>query len=639
MHKATIFAFVLFLAASTAFGQSAETEFVFSPEGAELADPFPYGSQNGARGLSGPWDLDGDGQIEVLVAQHNSAGGRVHVIENTGVDTWELVYSTAFIDSSASSSNVRYATGADLDGDGNMEIVTVAGNDYNGSNPALERGVYVWEHDGVAGSDNYGELPATIGNFFAIAGDADGTVRAQNLEAADIDGDGTQELLVPGDGGGDQDIMYVLSVNGTFETDGVGTGFETWQVEARVAPRENGNAYGGGSPYDIIAADLNGDGNLDLSYHTWNNLNFFNATVTGVDAIEFADPAGSNVFLQAAPSDQVGLFGGIAYDIDVDGNDEVFYTNLQSGNLTVIDYDNGEDVLQISDEQVTYDAIPVGGAGGIAVGDIDGDEKPELIVGGNSYSAERYMAGEPSTFIKLAEYRGGDPSDGSNYDIQAIDTSDPVDTTGFHIVYRDSLGTTSQYYETALVKQGTFTSNPSDGIFPSGIAYLGDADGDGNVEIALSFQAVDDSVAVYDEVWNPDPDSSRYDRTVREKLPAASRPFMRIIEIPADLTIAVEDNADVPDGFKLSANYPNPFNPSTTFSFTLPRDANVSVRIYDVTGRLIRTLVDNRLYSSGTYQARWDGTSASGTTVASGTYFYSLEHDGTRQVRPMLLVK
>ncbi|QXD15615.1 VCBS repeat-containing protein [Rhodocaloribacter litoris] len=401
---------LLFLLIGLTQTQAQSLEYIFSPERTgELTDPFAVGAQNGARGLSGPWDLDRDGKIEILVAQHNSAGGRIHVIENNGFDTWELVYSTAMIDSSASSSNARYATAADLDGDGNLEIVYVAGTDYSDANPNLLNGVYVWEHDGVVGSDNYGTLPATIGAFFELDGLDDGFVRAQNLEATDIDGDGIQELLVPADGDSNHDIFYVLSVNGSFETNGVGTGFETWVIEARLGPRENGNAFGGGSPYDLIAADLNGDGQMDLSFHSWNFMNFFNATVPGADTIVLPDLSADKRFLQAsAPDDHVALFGGIAYDIDADGNSELFYPNWFTKNITVIDYNSGDDVLQIDASKVAFDVIPINGAGGIAVGDIDGDQNMELIVGGNGYQADDWNEGRPSQFISIAEYLGGD---------------------------------------------------------------------------------------------------------------------------------------------------------------------------------------------------------------------------------------
>src|SRR5690606_9245273 len=186
MRYATILSLAAtFLFAGSAFAQTLELEYVFSPEGTELSDAFAPGVQNGARGLSGPFDLDGDGNIEILVAQHNGAGGMIHVIENQGVDNWVHVYSTAPIDSTDSSTDARYATGGDLDGDGLGQIIYVAGGGNNTeADPTLTVGVYVWEYDGN-GDDHYGVYPAAVGNFQDIQGIGPSAVHAQQLRDKD----------------------------------------------------------------------------------------------------------------------------------------------------------------------------------------------------------------------------------------------------------------------------------------------------------------------------------------------------------------------------------------------------------------------------------------------------------------------
>ncbi len=635
MRKVTvIFAavFAVFLS-SDALAQS--TEFVLNPDRTgELTDAFPVYSHNGARGLSGPWDLDQDGLPEVLVAQH-SAGGRVHVIENTGADTWELVYSTGFIDSTSLDWNTRYATAGDLDNDGNWEIIFIGGNDFNGSDPALVAGAYVFEHDGVAGSDNYGTRPATVGNYPSLDPSVT-NVRAQNLEAVDVDGDGRHELLVPNDVFSSDDIMYVLSVNGTFETDGAGTGFETWVIESRIGPRENGSKFGGGSPYEIVSGDFNGDGNMDLSYHTWNNLNFFNSTVVQADSFAFADTAGTNIFYKASPADEVALFGGVAYDMDGDGNDEVFYANLFTNQVTVIDYDQGDDVLAIDATKVFYNAIDIGGSGGITVGDTDNDGNPEILVGGPGYGATSFQNGEPSEFLKIAEYVGGSPHESSSYVVHSIATGHPADSSGFHTVHRDSAGVLTTYYETALSKQGS-TGSGNDPAFTSGIAYMGDSDADGFNEIVLSFQGVDDSLDVIDEVWNAD--STRYDRTLRSRDIAPYRAFVRVVSMDG-VRVSIDDERLVlPDDYVLEQNYPNPFNPTTNISFELPVDKRISVKVFDMSGRLVKSIVDNDLYTKGRHTVQWDGTNASGVTAASGTYVYQLTYGNFSKSRTMVLLK
>jgi photosystem II stability/assembly factor-like uncharacterized protein len=96
--------------------------------------------------------------------------------------------------------------------------------------------------------------------------------------------------------------------------------------------------------------------------------------------------------------------------------------------------------------------------------------------------------------------------------------------------------------------------------------------------------------------------------------------------------------AQVPRDPALHANYPNPFNPSTTIHYSLPRAMVVRLVIYDVTGRLVRRLVDD-LREAGEQRAVWDGTDQRGRTVGSGMYVYRLEAGGTTVTRKMSLLK
>ncbi len=88
----------------------------------------------------------------------------------------------------------------------------------------------------------------------------------------------------------------------------------------------------------------------------------------------------------------------------------------------------------------------------------------------------------------------------------------------------------------------------------------------------------------------------------------------------------------------LGQNHPNPFNPSTMISFTLPRNGTVGLAIYDVTGRRVRSLVSDDL-DAGSHVVRWDGRNEVGQRAASGMYFYKLEAGGSTLTRKMLLVK
>ncbi len=93
-----------------------------------------------------------------------------------------------------------------------------------------------------------------------------------------------------------------------------------------------------------------------------------------------------------------------------------------------------------------------------------------------------------------------------------------------------------------------------------------------------------------------------------------------------------------PAAFLLHAAYPNPFNPRTQLRFDLPRAGRVALRIYDVRGRLVRTLVDEVL-PAAVHQRSWDGTDTDGRRVASGVYYARLNGPDGVATRKLLLLK
>jgi len=93
-----------------------------------------------------------------------------------------------------------------------------------------------------------------------------------------------------------------------------------------------------------------------------------------------------------------------------------------------------------------------------------------------------------------------------------------------------------------------------------------------------------------------------------------------------------------PSRFELQQNYPNPFNPATTISFILPRAEKVTLIVFDVTGRLIKTLTNQKL-SAGNHSVVWDGADESGRQVASGVFFYQLQTGNFAKSRKMILIR
>ena len=86
------------------------------------------------------------------------------------------------------------------------------------------------------------------------------------------------------------------------------------------------------------------------------------------------------------------------------------------------------------------------------------------------------------------------------------------------------------------------------------------------------------------------------------------------------------------------SNYPNPFNPSTTISITLPKSSAVTLSIYDIQGRKVRTLAVGQ-FPAGNHTVLWDGADDSGSRVSSGVYFSRMDCGGNITVRKMLMIK
>ncbi len=110
-------------------------------------------------------------------------------------------------------------------------------------------------------------------------------------------------------------------------------------------------------------------------------------------------------------------------------------------------------------------------------------------------------------------------------------------------------------------------------------------------------------------------------------------PFETLDLVQTPVSTRLGDDPTLPGTFTLRQNFPNPFNPSTVISYTLPRSERVLLRVFDVGGRLVRTLVDSDQYA-GTYEVTFDAFD-----LASGIYLYTLETSGYRKSLKMTLVK
>jgi hypothetical protein len=99
--------------------------------------------------------------------------------------------------------------------------------------------------------------------------------------------------------------------------------------------------------------------------------------------------------------------------------------------------------------------------------------------------------------------------------------------------------------------------------------------------------------------------------------------YLTFVHLPNNNTVAHHDENKLLT-FCLESNYPNPFNPNTAMKYSIAADCHVQIFVYDLLGRLIKSLVDQH-QETGSYTVKWDGTDISGKRVSSGIYFVSMK--------------
>ena len=99
-------------------------------------------------------------------------------------------------------------------------------------------------------------------------------------------------------------------------------------------------------------------------------------------------------------------------------------------------------------------------------------------------------------------------------------------------------------------------------------------------------------------------------------------------------SVDLSNDINKPHSFKLDDNFPNPFNPSTMINFQLGQLSSVSLKVYDLRGHLIETILNDEIRSAGLYEYTFNGSK-----LASGIYFYELRVDESRLNKKMLLIR
>jgi hypothetical protein len=112
-----------------------------------------------------------------------------------------------------------------------------------------------------------------------------------------------------------------------------------------------------------------------------------------------------------------------------------------------------------------------------------------------------------------------------------------------------------------------------------------------------------------------------------------------VIRCPlSDIITDIKSAEVMPSEFNLDQNYPNPFNPETTITYTLPNFGRVTIKVYDIMGREVKTLAD-KMQTAGTHPVVWEGKNMQGNVAASGIYFYTIIFNGKSYIKKMILMR
>jgi hypothetical protein len=135
------------------------------------------------------------------------------------------------------------------------------------------------------------------------------------------------------------------------------------------------------------------------------------------------------------------------------------------------------------------------------------------------------------------------------------------------------------------------------------------------------------------ELWSDGTTWTRFDDPISWEL-VSDMGIFPVITTPS----GIDDIVNLPGNFVLKQNYPNPFNPATTIAYDLHKSADVTIKIYNLAGQEVKTLLKGK-QPAGSKQVTWDGRDNNGHQVASGVYLYRLQADNTVQTRKMVLLK
>ena len=397
---------------------------------------------------------------------------------------------------------------------------------------------------------------------------------------ADIDGNGDLEIITTGFTGSK---VYVINHDGTV--------FGSW-------PYDGTNPFYGSA----AAADIDNDDlpeiiacGFDSLLHVWNS----DKTYVNGFPVSIASTSQTSAAIA---------------DIDGDGNLNIVVTTF-SGNVHVLNHDG-----------TSLDGWPIS-AGSIiksspSLADVEPNGNLEILFGssGGMLYIKNWNGTDQGGYpVDIGSSINGSPVVG---DIDGDGGNDIIFGAGDGVIY--ALASNGQ-------PLGNFPIMTPLGAPISASAALGDLDSDGDAEIVVGVRTSGNNLEVID---------------YKDPLGNLDFPWPTFAAgnhrsgYYGDFVTAIENDIydAIPHEFRLISNYPNPFNMNTLIRFSIPSGGDVSLDIFDLLGRRIRSFDINNL-NAGIHEISWDGRNRDGEALASGIYFYKLEFGRLSQTRRMTLIK